>query len=890
MAKIRIYELARDLNMDNKELLEKLNEMKVSVKSHMSSIDEKTAEKLIASVREVKKDSSVEETRVTTTVIRRRRKAEQEKPVKEVQVKNEEKEKTAEARKEKKEAVSEFVEIVEIVENKAPAERIVEDKKEEPKEDKEASEEVKDKKEEQQSEEKPKPKKRKRRRKKKKDIPAKIIKLPDFPLENIAKTNADKKNQEIKKDITHRKEHKKAPVDKIDKIDKVDKMTDEKEAAAKRKKTFEEDEKKRIKIKQAAQKRKSSKVTWRKKIVEGSDIYSKGTSSRYYKSRKKKHKGKQTQVTIPKAIKRKLKIDESIVVADLAKRMGIKASDIIKKLINMGVMATINNNIDFETAIIIAAEFNFEVEKASFEEEEILKINHADSENMMPRPPIITIMGHVDHGKTSLLDVIRETKVTDTESGGITQHIGAYNVKIANGQITFLDTPGHEAFTSMRARGASVTDIVVLVVAADDGVMPQTIEAINHSKAGNVPIIVAINKIDKPDAKPENVTRQLAEYGLVPESWGGDTIFVNVSAKKQKGIDELLEMILLQAEMLELKANPDSYAKGYVIEAKLDSAKGTVATVIIQNGSLKVGNALVCGIHHGKIRAMMDDTGKKIKKAGPSMPVEILGLSGVPDAGDELIAVEDEKSAKQVSIYRSQKQRSQILTSSTRMSLESLFEKMSKGEVKDLNLIIKTDVQGSIEALKEALSKLSMDEVNINIIHSATGAVTESDISLAAVSDAIILGFNIRPSASISSIAEKEDVDMRFYNIIYDAIDDIKAAVQGMIKPTFKEKIIGRAEIRQVFTVPKIGAIAGSYVTDGKIERGKKVRILRDSVIQYEGQISSLKRFKDDVKEVLTNYECGIGIEHYNDIKIGDIIQCYYMEEVIHDREADKRE
>jgi translation initiation factor IF-2 len=547
---------------------------------------------------------------------------------------------------------------------------------------------------------------------------------------------------------------------------------------------------------------------------------------------------------------------------------------------DMGVMATVNQTIDFDTASLIATEFNYEVERASFEEEVILKVEKDDPDKLTGRPPVVTIMGHVDHGKTSLLDVIRKTKVTEIEAGGITQHIGAYYVSTDKGQIVFLDTPGHEAFTAMRARGAKVTDIVVLVVAADDGVMPQTVEAINHSKAAGVPIIVAINKIDKANADPERVKREIAELGLAPEEWGGDTIFVNVSAKTNQGIEELLEMILLQAELMELKANPDKFAQGNVVEAKIDSGRGAVATLLIREGTLHTGNAIVCGIHHGKVRAMLNDRGKHVEAAGPSIPVEILGLTGVPNAGDEFIALADDKSAKQVSIHRIQKQRSKDLSKTSRLSLEKLFEQMEKGEAKELNLIIKADVHGSIEALRDSLTKLSNNEVNINVIHAATGTIIESDVSLAAVSDAIIIGFNVRPSTKVQAFANEENVDMRFYNIIYNAIKDIKNAIIGMMESTYEERILGRAEVREVFHVPKIGTIAGCYVTDGKIERGQLVRLIRDGVVSYEGKISSLRRFKEDAKEVQSGYECGIGIENFNDIKLGDIIECYYLEEI----------
>jgi len=560
--------------------------------------------------------------------------------------------------------------------------------------------------------------------------------------------------------------------------------------------------------------------------------------------------------------------------------MGIKASEIIKMLMGQGIMATVNQSIDYETACLVAAEFDYEVEKAAFEEEELIKVEQDDPEALRERPPVVTIMGHVDHGKTSLLDVIRKTHVTDLEAGGITQHIGAYSVSTEKGQITFLDTPGHEAFTAMRSRGAQVTDLVILVVAADDGVMPQTVEAINHARASKVPLIVAVNKIDKAGADPDRVYRELAEKDLTPEAWGGDTIFVNVSAKQKIGIDDLLEMILLQSEVMELKANPSKQAFGHVVEAKLDSGRGPVATVLVKEGTLRTGDPVVCGVHFGKVRAMLSDMGTPVTEAGPSIPVEVLGLSGVPFAGDELVALKDEKDAKQVSSHRTQKHRSMELAKTNRMSLDNLFEKMKEGEVKDLNLIIKTDVDGSMEALKDSLVKLSNDEVKINVVHSASGTITESDVSLAAVSNAIIIGFNVRPTPKVQTMAVEEGVDMRFHNVIYHVIKEIKDAIAGMMESIFEERILGRAEVREVFQIPKIGAIAGCHVTDGKIERSRLMRLLRDGVVYYEGKNSSLRRFKDDVKEVQSGYECGIGIENYNDIKVGDVIECYYLEEI----------
>ena len=585
-----------------------------------------------------------------------------------------------------------------------------------------------------------------------------------------------------------------------------------------------------------------------------------------------------TEITIPKAIKRIIKISETISVGELAKRMGIKANDLIKSLMKMGMMVTINHPLDFDTAVILAAEYSYEVENVAVDLDEILESIPDMPETLEKRPPVVTIMGHVDHGKTSLLDAIREANVIAGEAGGITQHIGAYDVELNGRKITFLDTPGHEAFTAMRARGAKVTDIVILVVAADDGVMPQTREAINHSKAAEVPIIVAVNKIDKPDARPENVKRELMEFGLVSSEWGGDATMVEVSAKKRTNLDELLEMILLQADVMELKANPNKLAKGTVVEAKLDKGRGPVATVLVQEGTLKNGDYCVVGVHSGRVRAMQNDRGEKVLEAGPSMPVELVGLSGVPDAGDVFVAMNDEKQAKEIATLRQIKHREIELAKHTKLSLEDLYKKIQSGEVKDLNVIIKGDVHGSIEAVGESLRKLSTDAVRLNVLHSAVGAVTETDVNLAAASKAIIIGFNVRPEAKGQSLAEKEGVDIRLYSIIYDAVEDVKKAMEGLLAPTLKEKFLGRAEIREVFSVPKIGNVAGSYILDGKMLRNAQIRLLRDNIVVHEGKLSSLRRIKDDVKEVASGYECGIGIDNYNDIKIGDIIEAFEIE------------
>ncbi len=589
---------------------------------------------------------------------------------------------------------------------------------------------------------------------------------------------------------------------------------------------------------------------------------------------------KKTEITVPKAIKRIIKISESITVGELAKRLGIKANDLIKSLMKMGMMVTINHPLDYDTAVILASEYDYEVENVAVDLDEILESTPDAPETLVKRPPVVTIMGHVDHGKTSLLDAIREANVIAGEAGGITQHIGAYDVELNGRKITFLDTPGHEAFTAMRARGAKVTDIVILVVAADDGVMPQTREAINHSKAAGVPIIVAINKIDKPDAKPERVKQELTEQGLVCSEWGGDVTMVEVSAKQRLNLEGLLEMVLLQADLMELTANPDKPAKGTIVEGKLDKGRGPVATVLVQEGTLKAGDYCVVGIHSGRVRAMQNDRGEKVLEAGPSMPVELIGLSGVPDAGDIFVSMKDEKQAKEIATLRQIKQREVIFAKHTKLSLEDLYKRIQSGEVKDLNVIVKADVQGSVEAVGESLRKLSTDAVRLNVIHSAVGAVTETDINLAAASNAIVIGFNVRPEVKAQLHAEREGVDIRLYSIIYDAVEDVKKAMEGLLEPTFKEKFLGRVEVREVFTVPKVGNVAGCYVQDGKMLRNAQVRLLRDNVVIYEGKMSSLRRFKDDVKEVASGYECGIGLENYNDIKLGDIIEAFEMEKI----------
>ena len=614
--------------------------------------------------------------------------------------------------------------------------------------------------------------------------------------------------------------------------------------------------------------------------VEGKEVE---VSFRPFRPMKKKvvlKTPKKTEVTVPKPIKRIIRIAEVIAVGDLAKRMGVKGGELIKKLMEMGVLVNINQLIDADVASLVASEFGYEVEKVSLERQELLERKEDLPEQLKPRPPVVTIMGHVDHGKTMLLDSIRKTNVMGGEAGGITQHIGAYDVQLENGQVVFIDTPGHEAFTAMRARGAQVTDVVVLVVAADDGMMPQTKEAIDHARAAKVPIVVAINKIDKPTANPDKVKKELSEYGLVPEQWGGNTLFAEVSAKQKTGIKELLDLILLQAEVLELRANPDKQARGIIIESKLDKGRGPVATILVQEGTLKTGDAFLAGSHYGRVRAMLNDKGQKIGESHPSIPVEVVGFTDIPEAGETFIVVSEERMAKQIGLYRQEKIREKELSKLSRVSLEELYDKIKKGEVKELNVIIKADVQGSIEAVKEALKKISTETVKVNILHDAVGGITETDINLASASNAIIIGFNVRPGVKAQSLAEQEQVDVRTYSVIYDAITDIKNALEGLLEPTYKEHILGRAQVLQVFTIRKVGTVAGSLVIDGKVVRGSHARLLRDNVVVYHGRISSLRRFKDDMKDCSQGLECGIGIENYNDIKLGDVIESYEVEAV----------
>ncbi|MFP7754594.1 translation initiation factor IF-2 [Thermodesulfobacteriota bacterium B35] len=597
----------------------------------------------------------------------------------------------------------------------------------------------------------------------------------------------------------------------------------------------------------------------------------------------RKEKARQQVVAETKAIKKRIKVVETISVGDLARRMGVKASEVIAKLMGLGVMATLNQALDVDTATLVAADFGYEVEQAMTEELEVAALQELEEEKggePQPRPPVITVMGHVDHGKTSILDAIRQTDVAEGEAGGITQHIGAYHVQAPSGDLTFVDTPGHAAFTEMRSRGAKVTDIVILVVAADDGVMDQTKEAIAHARAADVPIVVAVNKIDKDNADPERVKRELGEFGLIPEEWGGDTIYCETSAKKHIGIENLLEQTQLLAEILELKADPARRARGTVIEAQLHKGRGPVATVLVQEGTLHVGDFFVAGMYNGKVRMLINDRGEQVQEAGPSIPVEVQGLTGVPEAGDEFVVLADEKMAKALAHSRQLKARETELAAASKVSLDNLFEKMAEQEVKELRVVLRADVQGTLQAFGQAAEKLSTDEIRVRVLHEGTGSITENDVHLAAASDAIIIGFNVRPSVKVKEVAEREQVDVRSYDVIYHALEDIEKAMVGMLEPTYEERVIGTAEVRETFQVPKVGTVAGCFVVDGKIERNARVRVLRDGVVIYNGTIKSLKRFKDDVREVVSGYECGIGVENFNDIKVGDTLEAYVLDEV----------
>jgi translation initiation factor IF-2 len=732
-------------------------------------------------------------------------------------------------------------------------------------------------------------------------VKKRVVKVKKAPVKT---KKTDKETQKVSKDKKEKKgfigtsPREPSPFDRYKKGPKKDNKTpsrtresaDSSKSGVKQKKTFHP------KFKKADSSKKGDfKKSYTEKRTNQSQsiVTDNKPGKKFFKAKKKnvyqkkKHEHEEKILQLKKKIIQhknpvpdEISILEVVTVSELARKMNLKASELISKLMSMGVMVTINQQIDAETATLLADEYNCKVNIVSLYDETVIKQEEDNEEDLKLRPPIVTVMGHVDHGKTKLLDAIRLTNVVDSEHGGITQHIGAYIVDLGEkGKITFLDTPGHEAFTSMRARGAKITDIVILVVAANDGVMPQTIEAIDHAKAAEVPIIVAINKVDLQDANPEKVKKQLADYDLLPEDWGGHTLYNEVSALKKEGIEDILESILIQAEMLELKSNFDCNASGHVLESKVDLGRGMVATVLIERGTLKVGDTYVAGVFPGKVRAMFNDKGEKVDEAGPSVPVEILGFDGLPNAGDPFHVTDNERQARQVALKRQELKKMEGAKNVTKVTLDNLYDQIKQGEIQELKVVVKGDVDGSVGALKTSLEKLSTDEVKLTVIRAAAGAINDNDVLLAAAYNAIVIGFHVRPMTSSLQIAEREKVEIKKYNIIYDAIEDIKSAMEGLLAPELKEEMLGVAEVRDTFKVPKIGVIAGCYVNTGKIKRGAQVRLIRDGVQIYEGKISSLKRFKDDAKEVETGFECGIGIENYNDIKVGDEIEAFEIKE-----------
>ena len=868
MAKLRVYELARELDIPNTDLLERIDSLGIQIKGHMSSLDEEQAQLLRDTVTG-RSEQLIEEKRVRRGIIRRRRKIVKAEPPAE-EMETEVAAETAPPGEEQAEAVVEAELPPVVVEGEAPEVEPEKPEKVEP--DAEVAKKKKPAKKVKEKEKKVK----KPRRRGKKESAAKIIKLPERVPEAVPEPKkAEPKIEESMEAVEKVVEP--VPVPPGPEAEAKKRPGKAKKKKGKRARV---DESEKGPVRRGLPSR-------RKEVVTGDDLYTRRRGpGRMMRGRKGARAravakdAKQTEITIPKAAKRRVKLDEAITVASLAKRMGVKAREVITQLMELGLMATVNQAIDFDTASLVATEFNYEAEKTGFEEAIILEAVPDKKKDLKPRPPVVTIMGHVDHGKTSLLDAVRQTKVTEGEAGGITQHIGAYNVKLDAGQVVFLDTPGHEAFTAMRARGAQVTDLVILVVAADDGVMQQTVEAINHAQAANIQILVAINKIDKDNADPDRVKRELAERGLNPEEWGGDITMVEVSATQKTGLDELLELILLQAELMELKANPDKKSRGRVVEARLDRGKGPLATVLVQEGTLRVGDPFVCGTFSGRVRAMLDDRGRKVTEVPPSMPVEVHGISGVPLAGDELVVVNDEKQAKQVAAHRQLKSREAELSRATKVTLDNLFERIKEGETKELRIVLKADVQGSLEAITDSLNNLSTDEIKVNIIHSAAGAVTETDVMLASASDAITIGFSVRASQKAQELADAEKVDLRFYDVIYQLVAEVKDAMEGMLDPIYKEHFMGRAEVLKTFHASRVGTVAGSMVNEGRVERGAKIRVLRDNVVINDSKIASLRRYKDEVKEVKAGQDCGILIENFNDVKVGDILETYTIEEI----------
>ncbi len=907
---MRVHELAKELKIDSKELIEHLKEMEIQVKSHMSSVAEdhvdavrkkfgggsakeeaqpvRTVKKKKKPVEEKEKPSAEEaeapaesnsstetvEQRVSTTVIRRRKKAKPAPPPPEP-----EPQESVLAEPESETIAGKAVP----EEEETPEQEATQTK---PATEPESAPEPETVAEKAAPEEEETPSETAEPEKKEPPVQQKVKKLKLREKESTPARIIDRIDLGPKKEPPQPAES--AEPEKEEATEAAPKAKD---GAAPAAATPEKDD--RVVLKQ---KSKRKKFKWQQDIVDdeegGTDLAPPRHKRVRYKVKEKSAKSKrqkgdslqlinrEPEKTVPKAIKRKIKVQDGITVSDLAKRMGVKATDLIKKLVELGVMSTINQVLDNDTASLIATEFEYEIEAVSIAEETIFEEQATDAaEDLQPRCPVVTVMGHVDHGKTSLLDTIRKTDVVAGEKGGITQHIGAYRVATPNGDIAFVDTPGHEAFTTMRARGAQVTDIVILVVAAEEGVKPQTIEAIDHAKAAEVPIIVAVNKIDKPEADPDRVRQELSQYGLLSEEWGGENIFVDVSAKANKNIDKLLEMVLLQSEMLELKANPNKSAKGTIIEARLDRGRGAIATVLVQEGTLHNGDSFVSRHNFGKVRALIDDHGKTVDEVGPGTPVEILGFSSVPEAGDVFLVVDDKK-ARQTSDYWQQKKREEDLRKDAKVNLENFFSQVGQEEVKELRVVLKSDVQGSAEALQQSLENLSTEEVKVQVIHNSVGAVSLKDVMLASASNAIIIGFNVKSEAKVLDAAQAEKIDVRFYGIIYEVLDDVKNAMIGMLAPKYNEKTEGKAEIRQVFDISKMGTVAGCFVIEGKIINGSKARVVRGSDVVHEGEITSLKHFKDDAREVLSGQECGIFLGSFKGFEEGDIIESFTLEEM----------
>ena len=864
MSQKRVYEVAKELGIDSKELIAKAKELLgLEIQSHSSSISDTYVVRLKIALEKQKSNVTVEKRieKDGTTVVRRRREqpkpeAPQEpaatEPPKQEEVKDEVVQKSPEEAPAVEGKVVTSVEKVDV--EKADKEGLAV----------QAHTEVKP--------EVP-------------SVEAPVVKEGDTPAPEVASTTVENKQEEVKSEPEKKEKPHKFMIEVVGEVPdiklKSELLQEQKQKSVKVDvKSLKQEIQKTEKEGKGLDKKKKEGHHRRMRELDSSDIYDEDDERMAYlaaraKKKNKKRVEQKTEITVPKAIKRVLKMQESISIQNLAKGMGVKASDVISKLLSYGIEATINQYIDFDTASVIAKDFNWEVVKAD-EDLEAKIIREDRPEDMVPRPPIVTVMGHVDHGKTTLLDYIKKTNVAASEAGGITQHIGAYEVRLPKGTITFIDTPGHAAFTKMRARGAQITDIVILVIAADDGIQPQTVEAINHAKSAGVPIIVAINKIDKPGVNPDRIKQDLMTYGLVSEEWGGDTIVRYISAKTGQGVSELLDMVLLQAEMMELKASDKGPAVGTVIESKIEKGRGPVATVIVQKGTLRKGDFVISGVYSGRVRMMFDSSGNQCIAAGPSKPVEVVGLSGTPQAGEALNVVEDEKLASRIIEKRMERLRAQKFSTVSKPSLQEMLE-APEGEIKTLKIILKTDVYGSAESISEALKAESREDFKVEILHSGVGTITESDVNLASASGAIIIGFNTKPDANVRSIAEREKVIIKIFDIIYDLLDFVKKIMSGELKEEKVETYIGRAEVRQVFNISKVGKVAGCMVVDGKVTRSAIVKVLRDSQVIYQGKISSLKRFKDDVKEVQAGMDCGIGIEGFDDINENDVLEFYEM-------------